>query len=54
MPKDPVCKMEVEKGKICSEYEGKKYCFCSEVCRQQFEQEPAKYIEKEEKGGCCS
>lgn len=52
MAKDPVCGMEAEEDKICSEYEGKKYCFCSEMCKQKFEQEPAKYTGKQG-GGCC-
>lgn len=50
MAKDPVCGMEVEEGKICSEYEGKTYCFCSESCKATFEQDPGKYVE-EEMGG---
>ena len=53
MAKDPVCGMEVEEGRNCSEYGGRKYCFCSEDCKQRFEQEPTKYIREEEKG-CCS
>ncbi|MBU4446039.1 YHS domain-containing protein [bacterium] len=49
--KDPVCGMEVEKGRICSEYKDKKYCFCSESCKEQFEQSPEKYIT--DSSGCC-
>lgn len=48
MAKDPVCAMEAEEGKICSEYEGKTYCFCSEACKKTFEQDPKKYVEKKE------
>ncbi len=51
MAKDPVCGMEVEEeGKICSEYEGKKYCFCSQACKQKFEQEPKRYTGE---NNCC-
>lgn len=50
MAKDPICGMEVEEGKLCSEYEGKKYCFCSEACKQEFEQNPKKYTEG---SSCC-
>lgn len=51
MAKDLVCGMEVEEGKICSEYKGKKYCFCSEACKKQFEQEPDKYTKGD---SCCT
>lgn len=50
MAKDPVCGMEVEEGKICSEYKDKKYYFCSEACKQKFEQEARKYTGK---SSCC-
>jgi YHS domain-containing protein len=52
MAKDPVCGMQVEEGKICSEYKGEKYCFCSVVCKEKFDREPEKYVGGEEKG-CC-
>ena len=48
MAKDPICGMEVEEGKICSEYKGKKYSFCSESCKKSFEQDPEKYAKKQE------
>ena len=55
MAKDPVCGMEVEEGKICSTHEGKKYCFCSNVCKESFEKDPGKYVKSgaEKKTGCC-
>jgi len=52
MVKDPVCGTEVDEAetKAKSEYKGKKYSFCSEKCKIQFDKEPMKYIKKE---GCC-
>ena len=49
--KDPVCGMEVEEDKVCSEYQGIKYCFCSQGCKDKFDQNPTQYTEKH--GGCC-
>ncbi|MGA2915659.1 MAG: YHS domain-containing protein [Sedimentisphaerales bacterium] len=31
---------------ICCEHKGKKYCFCCEGCKKQFEKDPEKYISK--------
>jgi YHS domain-containing protein len=45
--------METEEGKICSEYQGRRYCFCSQACKQKFEAMPEKFIERKETGGCC-
>lgn len=44
--KDPVCGMEVSRMTAPCEYEykGKTYYFCAGVCRQEFEDEPDKYI----------
>ena len=46
MVKDVVCGMEVDEKKIQfkSEYEGKTYYFCSEMCKTNFEKDPAKYV----------
>ena len=43
--KDPVCGMMVDAATAAGEawYEGQKYYFCSEQCRKQFEQNPAKF-----------
>lgn len=45
---DPVCKMEVDENKAAatSEYEGKKYYFCSVGCKQAFDQNPEKYLRR--------
>ncbi|MGB8226540.1 MAG: YHS domain-containing protein [Sedimentisphaerales bacterium] len=31
---------------ICCEHKGKKYCFCCEGCKKQFEKDPEKYTGK--------
>jgi len=48
---DPVCGMDVEckTAKNFYEYKGKKYCFCSESCKQRFVKDPGKFIGKEPK-----
>lgn len=44
---DPVCGMTVPKGTISSAmFGGKKYGFCSEMCRDRFVKSPAKYVTK--------
>jgi Cu+-exporting ATPase len=43
---DPVCGMEVAAdSEWTAEYEGVTYYFCSEQCRDEFMQEPTKYLE---------
>jgi len=43
--KDPVCGMEVdEKKAVKTEYMGKTYYFCHEMCKAAFEKNPRKYI----------
>lgn len=42
---DPVCGMQVRKKEaVTSTVKGKKYFFCSEECKRQFEQNPDKYL----------
>lgn len=43
---DLVCGMEVNKKttKYKKSYQGKKYYFCSEMCRDHFEYDPEKYV----------
>ncbi|MBC7079037.1 MAG: YHS domain-containing protein [Methanothrix sp.] len=43
---DPVCKMEVDErtAKFVSEYEGRKYYFCSPGCKKAFDKDPEKYL----------
>lgn len=43
---DPVCGMSVdaETAAASSERDGKRYYFCSEVCKQRFDRDPAAYL----------
>lgn len=42
---DPVCGMQVdpETAAASSEYEGRTYYFCSQGCKQKFDQNPQEY-----------
>jgi YHS domain-containing protein len=43
---DPVCGMKVDdnKGEFQTQFAGKKYFFCSEECRKEFENNPDQYV----------
>ncbi|MCU1325413.1 MAG: hypothetical protein JWN34_783 [Bryobacterales bacterium] len=43
--KDVVCGMQVDPAKAAgtSEYQGKNYYFCSQSCKQKFDQSPQQY-----------
>ncbi len=41
---DPVCGMELEGCDFILNQEGKKYCFCSSECRDQFKKSPEDFI----------
>ena len=45
--KDPVCGMTVEESDAAatSEYDGRTYYFCSRGCKEQFDADPAAYVE---------
>lgn len=45
MTTDPVCKMQIDEksSKFNSEHAGKKYYFCSEECKETFDEQPEKY-----------
>ena len=44
MQKDPVCGAEVDPQTAVKDVnEGKDYYFCSEDCRQKFEEDPSSY-----------
>lgn len=45
--KDPVCGMRLrpEEAIYESEYEGVVYRFCSEACKEKFDQDPARFIQ---------
>ena len=45
---DPVCRIKVEPGvtRMVSLYQGHSYWFCSPECREVFETNPRKHLEK--------
>jgi YHS domain-containing protein len=47
MTTDPVCGIEVDERKteFHAQFAGKKYSFCSEECRRDFEADPGGYME---------
>ena len=51
MAKDPVCGMNFrdEEAEATFMYKGKTYYFCSEACKEEFEQAPQDFIEEEER-----
>ncbi len=44
---DPVCRMKIKRDHAAarSEYRGKTYYFCSDLCRDRFIQDPARYAD---------
>ncbi len=46
MTKDPVCGMKVDEktAKFTSEHMGKKFYFCSQMCKTKFDGNPMKYM----------
>jgi Cu+-exporting ATPase len=51
MAKDPACGMEVDEQKAAAtyEYEGRTYYFCSAGCKEEFSQDPGKFVKEENK-----
>ena len=47
MTKDPVCGMQVDENKApaTSMYQGKKYLFCGQDCKNKFDQQPQNYAQ---------
>jgi YHS domain-containing protein len=47
MTTDPVCGMRVDEreSEFRTQFAGKKYFFCSEECRKEFEDRPEEYLE---------
>jgi YHS domain-containing protein len=45
MAQDPVCNMDIDESKAeyISHYNGKKYYFCSDACKESFDKEPERY-----------
>jgi YHS domain-containing protein len=48
MTTDPVCGMTVDdnKGEFQTQFAGKKYFFCSEECKKEFENTPDEYAKR--------
>jgi YHS domain-containing protein len=48
MAQDPVCKMTVDEKKAAatSTHKGKTYYFCAKGCKEKFDKEPEKYLNK--------
>ena len=46
---DPVCGNEIKPKNVGarSEHDGRTYYFCSTMCKEQFDREPARYVRKE-------
>jgi YHS domain-containing protein len=52
LSKDPVCGMDVAESKAkaagrMSEYHGRTYFFCSDHCKEQFQEDPPRYLKQE-------
>ena len=47
MTTDPVCGTKIDEKTATehTQFAGKKYSFCSEECRKEFEENPDQYIE---------
>jgi YHS domain-containing protein len=52
MTTDPVCGMELEEASAAAEvdYQGNRYYFCSESCREEFLSQPQAYVEEGQPG----
>ncbi len=48
MVRDPVCKMEVneQNSEAQSKFQGQTYHFCSQECKEKFDQNPQQYTRK--------
>lgn len=42
--KDPVCGMDVGDDATSSDFDGETYRFCSDSCKESFDQDPGKYV----------
>lgn len=51
MAKDPVCNMDVDEKKAAatSSYKGTTYYFCAKLCKEKFDKDPEKFVQKEKK-----
>ena len=50
--RDPICNMEVDEQDAAgeSQYQGKTYYFCSQGCKEEFDQNPQQYANKDAQG----
>ena len=50
--RDPICNMEVDEQNAAgqSQYQGKTYYFCSEGCKEEFDQNPQQYANQDAQG----
>jgi len=48
MVKDPVCGMEIDESQAAAQttHDGQAYFFCSEDCRNTFENDPKEFVGK--------
>jgi Cu+-exporting ATPase len=58
MVKDPVCGMNVDEktAALKSEYMGKTYYFCNQSCKEVFEKNPQRFVDRDsedEGNDCC-
>ncbi|MBI4501710.1 MAG: YHS domain-containing protein [Gemmatimonadetes bacterium] len=54
--KDPVCAMAVDSHKAAgrSVYQGEAYYFCSDNCKQAFDDQPARYVRTGVRSGAAA
>jgi Cu+-exporting ATPase len=54
--RDPVCNMQVDEKNAAgrSEYLGQTYYFCSENCKERFDQNPQQYVKEGAQGAARS
>jgi YHS domain-containing protein len=52
MTRDPVCGMKIDEDEAAetSEYLGEEYYFCSEECKEEFDKDPARFVERKTGG----
>jgi YHS domain-containing protein len=44
--KDPVCDMDVNEQSVATEYKGKRYHFCCDMCKASFEKNPKQFVKE--------
>ena len=51
--KDPVCGMTIDdtSAAAASEYNGKRYVFCSKSCKVKFDENPREYVARSDRDG---